>query len=507
MLRVLLVLFCVQMSFAPGPKTAEEWNEHFKQKIKEGMTPEQKEELAKHQQEISKYQARSIQQKPDSLFSKPSSPVENKVVAPNPEDVGFRMHFPEEEEEQETQKQEESSRQTEAQQKVAAKKQPGLELKGFDVAEPEDVNAQAVPQPDSPTKPDSPEPNTPTKPDVPTKPNSPAKPDAPTKRDDAPKPDAKKMDVSTWKAENVGTMEPKEFKKLTKENLETLLKNEKVLSKLSSEQVQAIPATELAKIIDGHIGTRLMQFASKGIKALPDSFVEKMSGEQAKAIFDIHIKNSKSFFGHSHFEDYFSKTGRDNIKNKAIEHEINLYNEPPKTQNTYAQNIEVQVNKLINTSDGDVSKNKMLSSNVGFMLNFHNQEPKEMRKLLRETIINDEKLILYLSAKVEKFKDKKFNALADSLSEKIKLIQDRDLKFKKYVDPTNPSGMKASLLTSFYNDQLVGSNIGKLMLNGKPITAEKLDIYYMNRDLINNMQNNKLKLVTEEWNKLHRPTK
>ncbi len=247
-LRILLVLFFTKISFAAEPRTPEEWNEHFKQKIKEEMTPEQKEELVKHQQEIQNYQLRAKQKKSGSLLREPTSEADKQAIHKELEAKGFKVDFSKEDEEdaiteaQETERQKQISRQQEAQKqaRLAAEKAKS-QAEGFDFAE--DDNEPKVVKPADP------------------------------------------KDISTWTEENVGKIDPKDFANLKTEDLKKLLKNPKLLEKLSEKQVQAIPENMLVDAINTGLIARI-----KGGNKLSDSFVSKLSFKQAEALIGEHDK-------------------------------------------------------------------------------------------------------------------------------------------------------------------------------------------------------------------------
>ncbi len=112
-------------------------------------------------------------------------------------------------------------------------------------------------------------------------------------------------------SEEIKDLTPKQIAEFKPEQLKVLFTKD-----LSTEQIQAIKPEVLAKAIEGSFASRAAQFKPFGknkIQTLPDSFVDALSPEQAKAILDMHDGR----FTFSHMKDYFDKESIAKLKNLA----------------------------------------------------------------------------------------------------------------------------------------------------------------------------------------------
>lgn len=261
------VIFTAEDSFK-----ANDWQEHFRTKIRSEMTPEEKEAYQKQQSSLKAFRDRQNQPLPRKAVTPPDEKKVEDIEAALRE-KGFQTDFSQDEEREDEEQQRMYQKQRDEQkQKLLQKEEENKKIsqdEGFIF--PEDQTDFAL---------DS-------------------------------------NNIETWTPENISSVQPEFFKKLTTQDLKKLLQNQELVKKLSIDQVQAIDEKKLSEIIQRNVKNL---FSSKNHQAIKfaDEFVEKLSGDQINRLLEDHVGGFNGIG--KNFSSYFSPEMRKNLDKRQAEY-------------------------------------------------------------------------------------------------------------------------------------------------------------------------------------------
>lgn len=219
--------------------------------------------------------------------------------------------------------------------------------------------------------------------------------------------------IQDFSTDQIRALNPAQIQALNPAQLKALFSKPDLVGALKKVQIQAIPAETLAEVISGTWKSKVQQFnpfSKDKIQKFPDSFVNALTADQARAILDMD-KSTKGIFKRdikaikfntqfSHLNDYFTEE-----QIKTLDKEAN----PTEQQRERFRLLNMKTAENKNLTEENTRLNQQISDlqqQHNLNLATHKAENQELQKKYADAALRNHELAQRIEYLHEQHKQK-----------------------------------------------------------------------------------------------------